>query len=585
MALTTVPTYGVPGGSTADEPVRWEISPADRRRPERCGALVANIGWYQLFANLYRGGRHIHRPSPETVHPISGIAIGESYLIRHEQEPLDEYRRRYRAAFTLPYPREIVQLVTSTLFRQECDRSVVSDALGREYLSDIDLHGHTAREFLRRGFTLAQIYGWVACLTDSYRPGPADLSAYEELLVGGRGYSRWIIPTRLWDWSRDPVTGSFRYAEIWEGHGRWRRWFPDHYELVNADGELVDAGLHELGRVPIDILTCEAVESEDDTSPFGVSAIQDIALLALHVYQMASLLEDHERRSLFAFLQIPTDPIAMRQQDNAVAPNLHLGNSHYLWIGGGGTVSWVEPPESLPREARTQIEWAVREMRNASGVGTRSEESTEAHSGVALNWEYSGRHNIVYERAQNLEDFESRFWHAHASIMGVTIPPDSVRYPSDYAVRPVEQEISEIKDLIDVGQQVPGAVDAMMPLIRRKLARVAVRDVGHLPEIDAILASLASVGQEQDAGAVSTAGPTAEDLSLERDLKVLEQLVKAKAPQEMCRAICQRIAERMGVATEQIMAAITGAEFRWYTEVQSEITAGQTAEEIGIEQP
>jgi hypothetical protein len=397
---------------------------------------------------------------------------------------------------------------------------MIDAALGREYTADIDLQGHSARDYLRRGFVLAQIYGWVASLTDSYRIG-SQLTAHEERIAGGRAYSRWIAPTRVWDWLRDPVTGAFIYAEIWESETRWRRWYPDHWELVDRDGEIVDAAAHDLGRVPIDILVCESVDADEGSGPFGISALSDIALLALHVYQMASLLEDHERRSLFAFLQIPKDPQAVRQQENAIAPSLHLGNSHYLWVGGGGSVSWVEPPESLPREARTQIEWAIREMRNASGVGTRSEESVEAHSGVALSIEYSGRHNAVYERAQNLEDFESRFWRTHADIMGVSIPPDCVRYPSDYAIRPVEKELSEIVEILDIGERVSGMTDAMMPLIKRKLSRVAVRDVGHLPEIEAILDSIASIGDGSDVEIDSTAqseisaGQTAEQIGVE----------------------------------------------------------------------
>jgi hypothetical protein len=453
-----------------------------------CENLRSNLGWYQLYSNLFRGGRYIFTPPQGTVHPVTRENV-ITYLVQHEAEPDGEFYARVRDSFTLPYCREIVTIFTSTLFRQDVIRDPIVSLLGRGIVRDIDLRGHSAREFLRRAFSLAQVFGWIGVLTDYPRKSGAYLSDYHERSSGDRPYSRFVLPSRLWNWKRDPATGDFLFAEIWNGENGekalWRRWYETYWIDVNRDGHPIDGGEHTFGKVPLDILVCQSIEADDGMEPFGQSALVDIANIALHIYQMCSLLEAHERRALFAFLHIGEDPAIFKDSSAAQAPDLHLGSSHYLW--SSGDVKWVEPPDSVPKEAREQISWAVQEMRRAAGVSTRSEESVEAHSGVALSWEYSSRHNAVYERAQNLEDFESSLWQTHGRILGVDVPGDLIRYPREYAIQPIEQELTEIERLTEISGKWSGAKEALLPLVQLKLRRIAIRDVGHLPVIDEIL--------------------------------------------------------------------------------------------------
>ena len=469
----------------------------DLLRPREHEIYRAYRGWYQLFANLYAGGRRIHRPPPGTIHPISGEVI-ESYLERHEKETLEEYDRRRRTAFTLPYCRDIVRIFTSTMFRQEVDRTPIREALPEQaILDDLDLQGHSAREYLRRAFGLAHVYGWCGHLTDlPYTEDPEVVTILEQRRSGLRPYTRPVIPLRLPYWERDPLTGEFLLLLIWETAEVWTWWTPSAWIRVDRDGAVIDAQMHDFGRIPFDILVCEAPDDESD-QPFGLSALSDVALIALHIYQMCSLLEDHERRALFAFLHIPRQaPRGGGVDADAKAPDLHVGGSHYLWIPD--TPSWVEPPASVPEEARAQILWAIEEMRQASGIGVGSERSLEQRSAVALQWEYSSRHNAVYERAQNLEDFESRLWQTYGQILGVDVPADAVRYPRDYAVRSIEQEIGDVERLVALFGGWAAVPDAIRPYLAVKLRRVAAEDVSHLPEWQEIAAAIESITEDRD---------------------------------------------------------------------------------------
>jgi hypothetical protein len=541
--------------------------------------LRANKGYYQLYINMYRGGRYVFRPCKGTIDPISGKSIS-TYLTRHQSETGADFDERLENSFTLPYIREIITTYSSTLFRQDVNRDQIAKIFGREYLSDIDKKGSSSREFLRQCFNLGQIYGWVAVLTDYPRIDEEYYSAYHELIDENRPYSQIITPLRLWDWVIDPCTGQFVYAEIWNGlegeQGRWRRWTPEFWYDVTADGVVVDGSEHSLGIVPIDVLVCQNADGDDPLAPFGYSAISDAAFIQLHIYQMCSMLEAHDRLTMFSFLHIQDDPRQYMKGENPTAPKLQLGSSHYLW--NQGNVEWIDPPTEVSKEAREQISFAVQEMRRAAGVSTRSEESVEAHSGVALSWEYSSRHNAVYERAQNLEDFETRLWRTHGIISGNKVPADVIRYPKEYAIQPVEQEIKEIKELIGIAEKVPDGMERISPLLDQKLRRIVIHDIGHLPIAESVLSGIQQQEKKQED---LTEISQAQNEKIQTKLKISEALVKMKAPDEVVRKVVSGVLSDLGIYDPTALAALNKQVFRWYTEVQTEMQAtGQTSEEI-----
>jgi hypothetical protein len=594
----------------------------EARPPRRNKNAQKNLGWYQLYGNFYKGGRYVFTPPVGTVHPVTGYAIS-TYLVPHEKETTDEFWIRVRDSFNLPYIKEIITVFTSTLFRQDVVRDPIIELFGADYVADIDLQGHSAREFLRAAFSQAQQYGWVGALTDYPRQTEGYLSAYHESQAQDRPYSRLVQPTRLWDWVRDPATNDFLYAEIWNGRpenepyelatglgATWQRWWapitfqmpgddgditveiPGHWVVVDRDGAQIDGGMHSFPRVPLDILISQQIDADDGLEPFGQSAVSDAAPIAQWIYQMCSLLESHEKRALFAFLHIQEDPQKYGKDTTPDAVEVHLGSSHYLW--SPGNVDWVESPPSTPEEARNAIDWGIRQMRRASGVATNSEDSTEAHSGAALIWEHSGRHNMVYERAQNLEDFEARLWRTHAEWLGKEIPPDPIRYPKEYAIQPIDQELDEVDRLIAIGEKL-GDTAIFSPMVEQKLRNVAIRSIGHTPRIDDALAAISegfAKEEELEEGSAAAAEADAARIAQEVeainiDLRAAEQLVKTKAPDEVIRPLIERVAMKLDILTPAGKSAINEASFRWYTEVQAAITvqgSGEQAQEIIEEQ-
>jgi len=454
-------------------------------KPSEHDTYKAYKGWYQLYANVYAGGSRVMTPPGGTVHHVTGEALDDgTYLARHEKESPKEFKKRLKRSFNLPYCRDVVRNVVATMLRQDPDRSPLKKAnLDERVLTNIDLRGHSVREFMRRNIGLALIEGWVGVLTDTNRTDP-DAPPDD----ADRPYSQVVLPLRLWNWVRDPKTKAFLVALIQISDDRWKWWTTDMWIEVDSTGAIHDQGVHEFGEVPLDILVCEA-PIDDADQPFGISLFSDAAPINLDIYQMCSLLEDNERKALFSLLHIKKNPPltgkASTSVDPVQAPDVTAGPGYYVWADQ--EIKWVESDVSVPKEARDQIQFLVEQIRRVTGVSVASEQSVEANSGIAHQWEHSTKHNVIYECAQNIEDFESRLWQRYANITHIDIPVDSIRYPKDYAIQPVDAELAAIDKLLDIAERLQSAPAPVRLLVALKLRRVAIKDVGHLPEIDALL--------------------------------------------------------------------------------------------------
>ena len=448
--------------------------PEEGQPPARNANLRWNLGRYQLFHNLYFGD--IHNPPLGTMHPDPRVGPLEhgTYLLKHPRESATDFEQRRRAAFTIPYPRDIIRKFVDALFHQPVDRSRIEGLMPEGHLSNVDGQGHSARWWLRnRMCTQSQIYGGVGVLSDM--PPAVDGMPNTRYHNDTRPYARVVSPLRIWDWYRDPSTGAYIWALIQESSKRWALWTCESVSIIDEHGKTLERRSHGFGCVPLDVCVAEPCESDDDRSPLGVSALDGIERLALHLYQMCSLLEAHERKALFAFLHLQRDPPG--KSEKAQATDLHLSESHFLFQREN--VGWVEPPESVPREGRAQIEWTISQMRQVVGLSIHGEESQEARSGVSLSWQYSDRRMAVTRRGEELEEAESRLWQRHGDMLGISIPPGLVVYPRDYAVAVIPEELAEIKAVIEPF----GSWAASPPEIQRyvwlKYRRIVARDEGY----------------------------------------------------------------------------------------------------------
>ena len=470
-------------------------------KPERNSNLKANLPYYQLYANTVKGGRFVRYPPRGTydygadglkplVQTTKDGAAFRTYLVPFDNESGASFEKRLRLSSYFGFPREVIRVFVDTLFARgyAIDRRATLEALGDEIANNLDMRGNEVSAFLETAYRESLTYGWVGILTDYPHIVGEARSAAD---VGNlRPFSRVILPIDLWNWDRAP-TGEWRHILIHEGYlaeyetDCWLDWTPYRWTILNADGEELASAEHGFGFIPFTLLRCDAPSQDRDDEPFGHSALRDISDKAIQAFNVASQKAMYMERATFPFLVEHTD--APPQESPGDVP---LGPD-YL-IRTDGDLSWTTPPGEPLKNAELHLQSLYSMARSDAGIASRSEESTEAHSGVALAWEHAQKFSSVHARAENLRRAERQLWRVYSSLLDREIPTD-VGYPEEYATVPIPAEIDILRAFHEMN--LPNE-------IQRIVARgIVLKQYYHLPNLPGILRALESwepVGGDDD---------------------------------------------------------------------------------------
>jgi hypothetical protein len=562
--------------------------------PQRNIIATGNLPQYQLYGAVYKGSRYVRTPEEKTYDPTNKNGVLQAidtYLAAMPNESQSNFNLRKARASFQNYCQEIIRVYLATFFAagNQVDRSLVVEALGEELAGNIDLRGTAIDSFLRRGEKEALNYGWALCLTDLTNPTAIAINSLADERAIVRPYSRWVVPSNIWDWKRDPITHELTFLVIDEGNHPWYEdkhvwsvWNSLEWQIVDSEGTLLNSGEHNLGFVPADILVCDEPSEDSDTEPFGHSALRDVADLQLELYRTSSELEDLLRKTAFPFLHIRVDPEDTARSSGAqpIGPDYGLKTS--------AEVAWVTPDTNAASVLAERVVYLSNEIRQIAGIATRSEESTEAHSGAALSWEYSTKHSLVKLRAEQLRHFESRLWRRYGKLLNIEIPWQSVKYPSEYATALGPTDKLDLKTLIEI--------KAPLEIIRKHFRAQVLREYAHLPDLSTLFEKIdswvpgdawpvpvsetdregqgtqpgAGAGAEAMASSATEPDPTeTTDKTLDSAGKILAlvtTLTQNHAPQEAIRALVVRAFQQIGITDQSVITAITGCEFAWYTD-------------------
>jgi len=520
-----------PMDSEQVDPVPEESNLPEFPPPKMNDNLVANLPSYQLFSNAYKGGRYVKRPPKGTLDPDTGGTLEgnnrnssgagvASYLRVLPKEKSDEYLERLNRSYYLNYCQEIVRVYSATFFQQgyQIERQGIVEALGPEIAGNIDGLGRGITDFLRDAWREALVFGWIGVLTDSPRAGPFPSLAIQRA-SSPRPYSRIVLPKDVWDWAVSPATGDWSYLLLSEGNGVWIVWTPEAWYQISETGEIIDYGEHSFGRVPFDLLVADPASLDDPDEPFGHSALRDCASINLEIYQQTSLRESLARKINYPTRVWSLSPEEYRRATEGKGNDLALGTGYDIM--SPASVSWITPPDSSMRAAADYIADLVREIRRVAGIATRSEESTEAHSGAALQWEYSTRLSLVKLRAENLRAFEVKLWRTFARALKKEIPAESVKYPSTYVTQPTPEDLTDLEAMQSSAMPVE--------VIKDQMRSIVIKRFSHLPDI-----------QEKLEVIDNYVAPA----SVANEIASIELLEKAKAPQALIKGILRGIVEK-----------------------------------------
>ena len=461
----------------------------------------ANRHRYELYAALLESGDRVLAPRRSVAHPITADSVSDSsYLRRLAGESsesghgdaggyVDEWRRRRDASAHHPLAAQILHTYVDTLARQSIDRREVERVLGADIMADVDLCGSPAHAWVMASYLQGLAHGWGVALVDTPRELAAMPSRYHEIHSGARPWVTWWSPMRIWRLELGPHREILDIT-LRESRTRWRRWTATGWLLYDERGEVIDRGDHGFGRVPAALFIADDPSGDDATDPPGLSAMRATALLDLQILHHASLLDDVVSKTGYPFYHLRLDP-----DDNAgVQSDLKLGAGSIFAVEAEG--DWKAPPGDLAQTLMAYLDWLEGRIYKISGVHRRSQDSVEAHSGLALDWENAPIYATVLRWAQRVQAWETAVWRLMAIAAGSGDGSGiEVAYPDDLSTRPVEQDLAYAERIVQLysGSPPPWVRVVADALVRR----AALRLVGHISDVRAAIPAKISLPEEQ----------------------------------------------------------------------------------------
>ena len=360
--------------------------------------------------------------------------------MRHNRN--DAFLERRNTGAHDPVSSRIVWCYVDTLFRQPIDRCAVRDQLGSDVLMDVDLRGNPVDDWLSNAYYQGLGFGWAVAVVDMDTSGEDIPSAAHAPREFSRPYAQIYTPLRVWDIEFDEFDRIVRLV-IRESETHLRVWTEYSSSLHDiGSGKIVDMKTHGFGYVPAALFRANDSNVDNKHAPPGESAVKAISLFDLQILQQISLLNDVEKKTGFPFLHVKRDALLA---DDSPEGDQTLGSDFILSVEAD--VGWKAPPPSSPQEIRDYCDWLESRAYKIGGVHRRSQDSVEAHSGLALDYENSPIYATVQRWARRLRTFELKIWRIFSDIMGGDSSKIDVLYPDDFSNRPVAQDIGVAKEL------------------------------------------------------------------------------------------------------------------------------------------
>lgn len=365
------------------------------------------------------------------------------YLLQHPFESSVNYRRRKETSYYYNYCGPIVDIFVSHLYRKDARRefgSLSGDPLFEAFRTDADQDGNSFKHFMREAGRFASIYGRVSIVVD--KPNLLAATKAEANSLGIRPYVALVTPENLLDWEylRMPSGRAvLDMVKIKESRNVYRVWRRDDWELWclspdSQDAELIDSGWHGLGEVPV----VNLYNKQSGIKMIGISDIQDIADINKNIYYLCSDAKEIIENTAFPMLAMPYTR-GDSKDDKAVGPHNILQfdpaepNAHPFWL---------EAPHSSLSEIREWVRQDIGEIYRIAKMGgvKAAEDFQGVRSGVALELEYQQLYSVLSEKADNLEQAESKVLSLWAKWEGKSFD-GVVDYPDDFSVRDIDRDL------------------------------------------------------------------------------------------------------------------------------------------------
>ena len=393
----------------------------------------------------------------------SGGFSDGSLIEKYPRESDEKYGTRQKVAYYNNMFRQKIARYVGYLFRERPTRAT-SNKLIKLIFDDADKRGNSIDVFMSSFAAQAKVRGSMLVLVDMPKDIPATLA--DQVSSRAVPYLVPIEPERVTKYKTDAF-GKFefvQYKDIIDENTATeskkveveRYYDATSWKVIKGD-EVFESGDHNLGVCP--------VLQFGETGIFpDIGEFTQIGELAKRHYNLKSELDEILRSQTFSILTIqaqsPKDIEIDIGTDNAIGYGRDMDRPDFI--------APPDAPASIYQKEIENIEAAINKI--AYDVDT----SKGQESGISLQIKFQGLNGSLSNFAMRLQDLEERIFEVVAKHLKLSNDV-SVRYPTEFNIVDVQEEISVLDSIKALGYSLPSYEKA-------KLERIIKTDLGGIDE-------------------------------------------------------------------------------------------------------
>jgi len=433
-----------------------------------------------------------------------------TYLIPHDREMF--YMKRRSFSVYKNFLKPVINSLVDPVFAEPAPRVIIDEGGGdegspiaRAFLEDCDGGGTSIQAFSKAVLHAARRHGVTFVVMDNFPQEAMPATVGEAVEIRTYPYmikkSAWeVVICKTDDFGR---LQEIAFAEPDRKDGtktyqRCRLW-TDEYSVImekekgvssaNAGGveptwQPVGAPVyHNLGVVPVMSVYATERDSLHDVLPDP--PLYDVARLNSLIYNKDSEIRDLERSQAFSILYFQSD----------LGGNVTISNHNAIIVPMGSTITpgYISPDSAQLTALVDNNKYYMEDLfRSAEQSGVHAVHTSQAASGVALAWRFWAVEHALRETARIATVFEVQAMDMLSLYTGEQYEY-AVEYPTTYQPGDRMQEITALKEIVDMG--VP---EQLKMVVYQKVAKIIMADEPE-DERDAMIESLKVVPVEAPA--------------------------------------------------------------------------------------
>lgn len=418
---------------------------------------------YDLIYNAYYG--------------TNGFSNG-GYLIKHKRETDEDYATRQENAYYLNYFAPITNSLVTPIFKKPATRDWTGAKNFMElFVQDIDGNKTTISEFMKRAALKAKLYGSCFIVVDNFSTYQEDETVADVLKSRKIPYAFCLTPQQIISYEADKIgiITSIDFQDIKQINSDAGKYYAMHFDRTSwkryDDKNIYETGTHNLGRVPVTVLTCKQLEDMTLTPP---PELLSLAKVAKAIYNTSSWLMEIFRSVTFPLLTIPS----------LDAKNIVIGNNNALGYEPeySHEPNFIAPPSDPANVLKEHILDLVQEMYRMAGLSFVTGTKTDT-SGVSKQWDFERLNQQLADFAQNIQRAEADLINIFSLWINQPIEYN-VSYPNDFNISDIAYELENAQAILDLNLS-----DELREDVLKKILTVCFPDMDAL-RFDEIVASL-----------------------------------------------------------------------------------------------